>query len=83
MDAADIDMDYFQSLLDSKTGKHGNQSNYSEQLAVRQMSETIYPEEELASALGEIRKNEKEMSIIAMVAQTLLKNTNYLQEQVK
>ena len=47
------------------------------------MSETIDPEEELASALGEIRKNEKEMSIIAMVAQTLLKNTNDLQEQVK
>ena len=68
MDAGDIDMDYFQSLLNQKTGKDGNQGSYSEQLAVRQMTETIDPEEELASALGEIRKNEKEMSIIAMVA---------------
>ena len=42
------------------------------------MNQDFDAEEELTSALDEIRKNEKEMSIIAMVAQTLIERNSEL-----
>jgi len=38
----------------------------------------VFIVEELSNALAEIRKSEKEMSMIAMVAQTLIERTNDL-----
>jgi hypothetical protein len=46
------------------------------------MSQDFSPEEELASALDEIRKNEKESSMIAMVAQTLIESKNEMSEKL-
>lgn len=40
------------------------------------------PQDELSNALNEIRKNEKEMSMIATVAQTLIERTAELQAVV-
>ena len=76
-----MDMDYFQQLVKSKIEKEG-QGTYQELLAVKQMTEDVDPGEELANALAEIRKNEKEMSIVAMVAQTLIERNNDLQESL-
>ena len=98
-EAADMDMDYFQQLIEGKVEKRG-QKSYAELLAIRQMSGdceaegklqywlyeeyglifvfSVFVVEELSNALAEIRKSEKEMSMIAMVAQTLIERTNDL-----
>ena len=44
------------------------------------MSHDFDPQDELAYAVGEIQKNEKEMTMIAMVAQTLIERNNEMQE---
>ena len=44
------------------------------------MSDDWEAEAELSNALAEIRKNEKDMGMIAMVAQTLVERMNDLQE---
>ena len=80
-DHSDIDMEYFQQLIQSKVEKK-DQTTYAEQLAVRQMDDDWQAETELSNALDEIRKYEKEMSLIAMVAQTLVERMNDLQDQV-
>ena len=46
------------------------------------MGQEFDPEEELTNALDEIRKNEKEMSIIAMVAQTLIERNTDVHEKL-
>lgn len=79
--AADIDMDYFQSLIKQKIAAEDNGS-YQDLMAAKQMNQDFDAEEELTSALDEIRKNEKEMSIIAMVAQTLIERNSELQERL-
>lgn len=77
----DVDMDYFRELIKSKVDRSGQQS-YQEAVAIRQMSGDCDPEDELANALNEIRKNEKEIGIIAAVAQTLIERTSELQALV-
>lgn len=74
-----MDMDYFQSLLQSKLAGTGS---YQEQMAAQQQSQDFDAEEELSNALAEIRKNEKDFSIIAMMAQTLIERNNDLQDSV-
>ena len=76
---SDIDMEYFQQLILSKV-ENKDQQSYAEQLAIRQMSNDWEAEDELAHALAEIRKNEKDMGMIAMVAQTLVERMNDLQD---
>ena len=49
---------------------------------MRQMDDDWQAETELSNALAEIRKYEKEMALIAMVAQTLVERSNDLQDQV-
>ena len=63
-----IDMDYFEQLIQSKIDGTDQQQSYQEVLAARQMEDEWDPQEELSNALNEIRKNEKEMSMIATVA---------------
>ena len=67
-DHSDIDMEYFQQLIQSKVEMKDQQQTYAEQLAVRQMDDDWQAETELSNALAEIRKFEKEMGMIAMVA---------------
>lgn len=74
-------MDYFKQLIKGKTEK--DQLSYQEQLAARNMGQQCDPEEELSTALAEIRKNEKEMTMIAMVAQTLIDRQDGQQEKMQ
>lgn len=80
-DHSEMDMEYFQQLIQTTVEKK-DQATYAEQLAVRQMDDDWSSETELSNALAEIRKNEKEMSLIAMVAQTFVERMNDLQDQV-
>lgn len=80
-DHSEMDMEYFQQLIQTTVDKK-DQATYAEQLAVRQMDDDWSSETELSNALAEIRKNEKEMSLIAMVAQTFVERMNDLQDQV-
>jgi len=65
-DPSGLDMEYFQQLIESKL--ETGQQTYIEQLAMKQMSGDVDAEEELQNALDEIKKNEKDISMIAMVA---------------
>ena len=78
---SEIDMEYFQQLIDSKMSDKDKQT-YAELLAIRQMEDDWTAEDELSNALDEIRKNEKDMNMIAMVAQTFVEKMNELQDQV-
>lgn len=46
------------------------------------MNDDWTAEDELSIAMDEIRKNEKDMNMIAMVAQTFVEKMNELQDQV-
>ena len=80
--ASEIDMDYFQTLIKQKMAAE-EAGSYQDQMAAKQMMQDFDPEEELTNALDEIRKNEKEMSIVAMVAQTLIERNEELQEKLQ
>ena len=79
---SDMDLDYFRQLIADKVNSSEQQS-YIEALAMKQMNEDVDAEEELQNALDEIKKNEKDMGMIAMVAQTLLEKQDELQQQVQ
>jgi hypothetical protein len=69
-DAA-TDLEYFRSLIEGKVQALQTEQSYQEQLAMKQTGADFDPEEELTDALDEIKKNEKELSTFANIAQTL------------
>ena len=68
-DGAVLDLDYFKSLIEQTD----NKVSYIEQIAMKQSMNGghLDPEDELKSALDEIKNNEKDLRLIVMISQTL------------
>ena len=57
------DLEYFRTMIESKVQQSENQQGYMEQLAMK--TGDFDAEEELQNALDEIKKNEKDIGMIA------------------
>lgn len=93
-DNIDLDEEYFQQLVDSKLDNING--SYMEQLAIKEASGSFNPDgkylqrtliflmciDEFQNAIDEIKKNEKDFTIIAMYANSLRERSDELQTKV-